>query len=76
MEIPDEVQKKIQTFSEQCLKNEKRQTETPLNPTSVEEYNRSLDETLRNLQDRVQQQEAALQNVCLLFLWINIKRGI
>lgn len=71
MDIPDEVQKKIHTFSEQCLKNEKRQAESPLDPINVGAYNRSLEETLRNLQDRVQQQEAALQNVCLRFLWIS-----
>lgn len=74
MEIPEEVQKRIHAFSEQCLKKEENQAERPLDPISVEEYNRSLEETLRNLQDRVQQQEAALQNVCLTPFFIKEKR--
>ncbi|KAK2766278.1 hypothetical protein FQN54_007795 [Arachnomyces sp. PD_36] len=63
MELSEDVQKKINAFSEQCLKKEKELAEIPLDKTSIEEYNRSLEETLRNLQDRLQQQEAALQNL-------------
>lgn len=67
MEISEEVQKKINTFAEQCHNNEKRRVDAPLDPINIEEYNRSLDETLGDLQDRLQKQEAALQNVCCYF---------
>jgi hypothetical protein len=66
MELPEEVQKKIRLFSDQCLKIEESRAKPPLSSVDIEEYNRSLEETVRNLQDRVQQQQAALQNVCLI----------
>ncbi|WEW58028.1 hypothetical protein PRK78_003495 [Emydomyces testavorans] len=61
MSLPSEIVEKIQSFVESCQKFEaQREQESTV---VRENYDRSLDETLKKLQDQIDKQEATLQEL-------------
>lgn len=63
MNVTQERVEKIRLFSERGREIEDEYSQQPISPTAIQDYNRKLDETLRELQDHVKRQEDALQKV-------------
>lgn len=63
MEVSQETVAKIQRFSQQRQKAEEEYGKQPLDSTTVQDYDQKLDETLKDLQDKLKHQDDDLQ-VC------------
>ncbi|KAL2011997.1 hypothetical protein VTN00DRAFT_4715 [Thermoascus crustaceus] len=63
MNVTQERVEKIRLFSERGREIEDEYSQQPISPTAIQDYNRKLDETLRELQDHVKRQEDALQKL-------------
>lgn len=63
MNVSQETVDKIQHFTEKRRKVEETHEQQPLSSATIQAYNRKLDETLRELQDRVKRQEDELNKV-------------
>lgn len=74
MEVPQERVEKIKGFAEDRRKAEKFYDEQRLSSFDIQAYEKKLDDTLRELQDRVRLQEEDLRKVCghyLSLIWQN-----
>jgi uncharacterized protein (DUF3084 family) len=63
MEIPQERVEKVQSFAEDRRKAENFYDEQRASSSEIQTYERKLDNTLRELQERVKQQEEDLRKV-------------
>ncbi|KAL4817283.1 hypothetical protein BDW67DRAFT_183949 [Aspergillus spinulosporus] len=63
MEIPQERVEKVQSFAEDRQKAEKFYDEQRASSSEIQTYERKLDNTLRELQERVKQQEEDLRKL-------------
>ncbi|PYH46550.1 uncharacterized protein BP01DRAFT_293539 [Aspergillus saccharolyticus JOP 1030-1] len=63
MDIPQERVNKIQHFAEKRQQAEERQAQQPLSAANIKLYNARLDETLKELQERVKRQEDELRKL-------------
>lgn len=74
MEVPQERVEKIKGFADDRRKAEKFYDEQRLSSFDIQAYEKKLDDTLRELQDRVRLQEEDLRKVCrhhLSLIWQN-----
>lgn len=63
MAVSQETVERIQRFSEKRQEAEETYNKQPLNISNVQAYNSKLDDTLRQLQDRVRRHEKDLRKV-------------
>ena len=63
MAVSQETVERIQRFSEKRQKAEETYNDQPLSISNVQTYNSKLDDTLRQLQDRVRRHEKDLRKV-------------
>jgi hypothetical protein len=64
MEVPQERVNKVQSFIEERQKAEIFYEQQRISSSDIQAYEKRLDDTLRELQDRVRCQEDDLRKVC------------
>jgi hypothetical protein len=66
MEVSQERVEKIQSFAKSRQKADGFYYQQQIDSSDIQSYERKLDDTLRELQDRVKRQEEDIRIVCLL----------